>query len=89
MNLYKLLHLKGRNIIYRNKITIEDDTLQICRVTRSYWDYGNKKALWSEVFFKYMSIIISFFRSTVDFSFTLTLAGFHRKILDLFKIYRW
>ncbi len=36
-----------------------------------------------------MTVIVALFRSTVSLPFTLALADFHRKILDLTKVYRW
>lgn len=75
--------------MYRDQIAIEDDTLQIRKVTGSYRDYGNDKALWSEVFLNYMTVMVKLFRSTFDSPLTLTLADYLRKILDFIKVYRW
>ncbi len=89
LSLYKLRDLKSRNNMYRDQIAIEDDTLQIRKVTGSYRDYGNDKALWSEVFLNYMTVMVKLFRSTFDSPLTLTLADYLRKILDFIKVYRW
>lgn len=40
MNLYKLCHMKGYNDIYQEKISIEEDTLKMRKITDSYKDYG-------------------------------------------------
>lgn len=75
--------------MYRDQIVIEDSILLICKVMGSYWVYGNNKALWSESFLNYMTVMIALFGSTIGPPFMLALAHFHRKSLDLAKVYRW
>lgn len=75
--------------MYRDKIAIEDGMLQIRKVTRSYQDYGNNKALWSKVFLVYMTVMVALFGSIIGFSLTLALANFHCEIFDVAEVYRW
>lgn len=89
LSLYKLQHPKGRDDMYFDQIAIDEGTLQIWKVTRSYRDYGNNKALGSEVFLNWMTVRVALFGSTIRYLFTLALPNFHCEILDLAKVYRW
>ncbi len=87
--IYKLRHLRSRNSIYRNQITIEDDILKIFKLMRSYQEDRNNEAHWSEAFFNFMTIIVKLFWFTIGPLVTMALANFYRKILDLAIVYRW
>ncbi len=63
-------------------------TLQIWKARGSYQDYRNDKALRSEAFLNYMTIVVKLFGSAVGLFLRLALGDFHRKVLNLATIYR-
>lgn len=51
------------------------------RLVWSYWNYGNNKAVWSEAFFNFMTIIVVLFVFNISTPFTLVLSIFTVKFL--------
>ncbi len=89
LNLHKLRHPKGRNIIYPDQIAIKEIILQIRRVKGYYRYYGNDKTFWTEAFFNSITVLVKLFRSTFESLLTLALVDFYCKIFDLAKVYWW
>ena len=74
--------------MYRHQIQIENGSLKIQKATGDYTDYGSDLSLWSEAFLNYSAILFSLFGTTSP-ALYLALANFHRKIIDLARVYQW
>lgn len=68
--------MRGCDDIYRDQILIEEETLQMQKVTGSYKDYGQDNVLWSEAFLNYIIILMELFGTTTS-SLHLALHRFH------------
>lgn len=67
INLYKLYHIRRCNNIYQDQIFIEDRTLKIKKVMRSYKNYSQDNVLWFQDFHNYIMIFLKLFSTITPF----------------------
>lgn len=80
--------MRDQNKSYRNHIYINENILKMCKIIRSYKNYGISNIVGSKVLFRYIIISIVLFGFTI-LTLYLDLAEYYGKIIKLSIIYKW